>query len=74
MEFEELIGKIENIKKSIDDAFEKGTIDFDQISAELEYISSELWKRGENLITVSPCRHLLKTKTNQQIILTADYK
>ncbi|HBZ00920.1 MAG TPA: hypothetical protein DEO84_06315 [candidate division Zixibacteria bacterium] len=48
MVIEELSKRLDGIKKTIEDAFEKGSIDFDQIIDELESISGEL-KTGESL-------------------------
>jgi hypothetical protein len=77
LEIEEMIRKIEKIKTSIEDAFEKGIIDFDEITGELEEIKSELQSTGLTSDSESPRRHLLKTKDSAEsksLITIGDYR
>jgi hypothetical protein len=77
LEIEEMIRKIEKIKTSIEDAFEKGIIDFDEITGELEEIKSELQSTGLTSDSESPQRHLLKTKDSAEsksLITIGDYR
>ena len=75
MEIDEIIERLEKITKSIDEAFERGTIDLDQISAELEAISSELQTKLTGSNPEMPTRHLLKSKEeNKELIYTADFR
>ena len=74
---EEIIKKIDGIKKLINDAFEKGAIDFDQITDDLQRISNEL-RAGENSSDCErPRQHPLKTKDLSEkkgAISVGDYK
>lgn len=74
MEIVEIVEKITSIKSSIDEAFENGLLDLDQVSTELDSIRSALQKassgssvsdneillRRENQLRRPPFRQLLK--------------
>jgi hypothetical protein len=77
LEIEKMIRKIEKIKASIEDAFEKGIIDFDEITGELEELISELQPKGIKSDSEIPRRHLLKTKDlseSKRLISAGDYR
>ncbi len=77
MEIEKIIEKIEKIKTSIEDAFEKGIIDFDEITGELEEIKSELQSTVRTSDSESHRRHLLKIKNlseQRAIVNIGDYR
>jgi hypothetical protein len=72
LEIEELIRKIEGVKKSIEDAFDKGSIDFDQIASELDLIGSDLQAMG---ISENAKSKLAKNQSEHKKMITAgDYK
>ena len=69
MEIEELNKRLDGIKKTIKDAFEKGSIDFDQIIGELDSISSEL-KTGEISQLLKP--EIQKNPTQHKKIINSE--
>jgi hypothetical protein len=72
LEIEELKKRLDGIKKIIEDAFEKGSIDFDQIIGELDLISSEL-KTGEISQSFKP--EIQKNPTqHKKIINTEEFR
>jgi hypothetical protein len=72
LEIEELNKRLDGIKKTIEDAFEKGSIDFDQIIDELDLISSEL-KTGEISQSIRP--EIQKNPTpHKKIINSEEYR
>jgi hypothetical protein len=77
LEIDEIVKRIDGIKKSFEDAFEIGTIDFDQITSDLETINNELQgKRIPSDLNLTQ-RRLLKTKESiepDRIINTGDYR
>jgi hypothetical protein len=77
LEIEKMIKKIEKIQTSIEDAFDKGIIDFDEITGELEEIKNELQSRGITSDSESSKRHLLKTgdlSEGKKLVTTGDYR
>jgi hypothetical protein len=77
LEIEEIVKQISAVKRSIEDAFEKGSIDFDQISAELDTIENELQAKGAALALNQTQRLHLTAKEaskNNRIISANDYK
>jgi hypothetical protein len=77
LEIDEIVKRIDGVKKSIEDAFEIGTIDFDQITSDLETINDEL--QGKRIVSNLNLtqKHLLKAKESiepNQIINTGDYR
>jgi hypothetical protein len=77
LQIEEMIKKIEKIKMSIEDAFEKGIIDFDEITGDLEEIKKELQSKSVTLAAEIPRRHLLKANESlesKKFVLAGDYR
>jgi hypothetical protein len=77
LEIEEIVKRVKSIRQSIEDAFEKGSIDLDQITTELESIENELQAK-ESILKPNPNqRQILKTRElldNKKIIPVNDYK
>jgi hypothetical protein len=77
LEIEEIVKRVKTVRQSIEDAFEKGSIDFDQITTELEAIENELQAKGVALALNPAQQQILKTKEltdNKKIIPANDYK
>ncbi len=75
MEIGEMIERIGKIRMSIDSAFEKGTIDLDEITCELEAISGELQTKLTGPNPEMNARHLLKPKEeNKELITIGDFR
>jgi hypothetical protein len=72
LEIEELTKRIDGVKKSIEDAFDKGSIDFDQIASELDLIGSDLQAIG---ISETAKSKLAKNQSeHKRVITTGDYR
>jgi hypothetical protein len=72
LEIDELSKRLDGIKKSIEDAFEKGSIDFDQIIDELDLISGELKTGGSSRL---PKLEIQKNPTqHKKIVNTEEYR
>jgi hypothetical protein len=69
---DEIIKRIDGIKKSIEDAFEKGAIDFDQITGELESIANEL--QTKESLEISGLRHRKHQSELKSIVIAGDYR
>jgi hypothetical protein len=77
LEINEIVKRIEGIKKSIEDAFENGTIDFDRITSDLEIIKSELQTSGIHVDLNPIQKRMLKTRDSiehSKIINMGDYR
>lgn len=76
MDLPEIIKRIDNVKASIDTAFENGKLDFDQISGELDIIGDALAERNKQETKPESARQTIHQKsaiTGPQNLKIEDY-